>query len=199
MHMKKLFTLFLGIALAAGAQAGLIINVTGHGEITGDSLEIVVREATTNPLTDEPLMKVEGTLLVSDAEYLTVSMFRSHEGMEDEFCFAGECVAGNGLLQQRHSYAASAWSGPQSWYIHYTPASNDDSKAIRYKFSDGTNLKQLIVHFVHWTTALEDVEAETAAPQGVYTLFGQQLRTDNSTEGLPAGMYIVGGKKMIVK
>ena len=39
---------------------------------------------------------------------------------------------------------------------------------------------------------------EKVSATGVYTLSGTRLRTDNNTEGLPAGMYIVGGKKMAV-
>lgn len=196
--MKKLFTLFLGIALAAGAQAGLIINVTGHGEISGDSLEITINEATLNPLTEEMQMKVEGTLLVN-TQALAVSIFRSEEGLEDEFCCGGDCRAGNGLTADRAAFDATSWSGPQSWYVHFTPKASGANVAIRYLFSDGTEQKQLIVHFVYEGTGLENVEAETTAPQGVYTLFGQQIRTDNSTEGLPAGLYIVAGKKTIVK
>lgn len=196
--MKKLFTLFLGIALAAGAQAGLIINVTGHGEITGDSLEITINEATLNPLTEEMQMKVEGTLLVN-TQALSVSIFRSEEGLEDEFCCGGDCRGGNGLTADRAAFDATSWNGPQNWYVHFTPKASGANVAIRYLFSDGTEQKQLIVHFVYEGTGLEDVEAETNAPQGVYTLFGQQIRTDNSTEGLPAGLYIVAGKKTIVK
>ena len=198
MHMKKLFTLILGAALAVSAQAGLIINVTGYGEISGDSLEIVVNEATVNPLTDEMQMKVEGTILVT-SEALAVSIFRSEEGMEDEFCCGGDCRAGNGQTADRAAFDASTWSGPQNWYVHFTPKASGANVAVRYLFSDGTVQKQLIVHFVYEGSGIEDVEADSKAPQGVYTLFGQKLRTDNSTEGLPAGMYIVGGKKMIVK
>ena len=99
----------------------------------------------------------------------------------------------------RAAFDASTWSGPQNWYVHFTPKASGANVAVRYLFSDGTVQKQLIVHFVYEGSGIEDVEADSKAPQGVYTLFGQQLRTDNSTEGLPAGMYIVGGKKMIVK
>jgi hypothetical protein len=35
--------------------------------------------------------------------------------------------------------------------------------------------------------------------EGVYSISGTQLRANNNTEGLPAGLYIVGGKKVAVK
>ena len=44
---------------------------------------------------------------------------------------------------------------------------------------------------------IADINAESKAAQGVYTLSGTQLRADNSINGLPAGLYIVGGKKVI--
>lgn len=44
---------------------------------------------------------------------------------------------------------------------------------------------------------LED-KAEKSA-EGVYTLSGTQLRPTNDVQGLPAGLYIVGGVKFVVK
>jgi len=199
--MKKLFTLFLGTALALGAHAGLIISVNGHGEISGDSLEITVQEAVINPLTEELQMNVEGTILVSNAvnDALAVSILRSEAGVADEFCCGTDCRAGNGETSDRGSYDVSQWSGPQTWFIHLTPANGRATNLTsRYIFSDGNIQKTLIVHFIYEGTGLEDVMAETTAPQGVFTIFGQQIRTDNNTDNLPAGLYIVGGKKMIV-
>lgn len=37
------------------------------------------------------------------------------------------------------------------------------------------------------------------AQQNVYSLNGQMIRKGVSTVGLPKGIYIVGGKKLIVK
>lgn len=198
--MKKLFTLFLGTALALGAQAGLLISVNNHGEISGDSLEITVQDAVFNPMKEVMQMNVEGNILVSDAvnNALAVSIFRSEEGLTDEFCCGTDCRAGNGLTTDRGSYDVSAWSGPQSWYVHFTPAAGGANVTMRYIFSDGVNQKTLIVHFIYEGTGLDEVISDYAAPQGVFTIFGQQLRPDNCTDNLPAGLYIVGGKKMIV-
>lgn len=40
---------------------------------------------------------------------------------------------------------------------------------------------------------------EKQQAEGVYSLSGTRLRTTNNVEGLPAGLYIVGGRKMTVK
>lgn len=48
-------------------------------------------------------------------------------------------------------------------------------------------------------TSIANISASDKEPyaKGVFTLSGAQLRTDNSLEGLPAGLYIVGGKKVV--
>lgn len=54
------------------------------------------------------------------------------------------------------------------------------------------------------TTALDDIFADGEQPvsrfaHGVYNLNGQLVKQGNSTAGLPSGMYIVNGKKCIVR
>ena len=54
------------------------------------------------------------------------------------------------------------------------------------------------------TTGIEDILADYEQPvsrfaNGVYNLNGQLVKKGNSTAGLPSGMYIVGGKKCIVR
>lgn len=54
------------------------------------------------------------------------------------------------------------------------------------------------------TTALDDIFANgeqtvSRFAQGVYNLNGQLVKKGNSTAGLPSGVYIVGGKKCIVR
>ena len=48
---------------------------------------------------------------------------------------------------------------------------------------------------------LDDIIAENkdAGEEGVYTLSGMQLRATNDVQGLPAGLYIVSGVKVVVK
>ena len=199
--MKKIFTILLAATFALCAQAGLIITVDGHGEISGDSLVIEVNEATLNPLTEEMQMNITGTILVSDAvnNALSVSIFRSEAGIVDEFCCGTDCRAGNGETAQRGSYDVSQWAGPQTWFVHLNPANGKTTHVTNtYIFSDGNNQKKLIVHFVYEGTGFDEVAADNQAQQGVYTIFGQQIRTDNNTDNLPAGLYIVGGKKMII-
>lgn len=54
------------------------------------------------------------------------------------------------------------------------------------------------------TTGIDDILADYEQPvsrfaNGIYNLNGQLVKTGNSTAGLPSGMYIVNGKKCIVR
>ena len=53
------------------------------------------------------------------------------------------------------------------------------------------------------TTGIDEMEFSAPvvrqAQQNVYSLNGQMIRKGVSTVGLPKGIYIVGGKKLIVK
>lgn len=54
------------------------------------------------------------------------------------------------------------------------------------------------------TTGIEDILADYEQPvsrfaNGIYNLNGQLVKQSNSTAGLPSGMYIVNGKKCIVR
>lgn len=78
-----------------------------------------------------------------------------------------------------------------------------------YRGKDGgTQIPTLYIDGVSQVTlGIDDILAAdragqaAAAPrrEGVYTLQGQQLRTTSDTTGLPAGLYIVGGRKVLVK
>lgn len=49
------------------------------------------------------------------------------------------------------------------------------------------------------TTGIENIQVAPQKKQGVYTLQGVCMRKDDSLKGLPAGVYIQNGKKVLVK
>lgn len=49
------------------------------------------------------------------------------------------------------------------------------------------------------TTGIENLQVAPQKKQGVYTLQGVCVRKDDSLKGLPAGVYIQNGKKVLVK
>ena len=70
--------------------------------------------------------------------------------------------------------------------------------------NDTQNAQLTIDGVSQGTTSIEDILADYEQPvsrfaNGVYNMNGQLVKTGNSTAGLPSGLYIVNGKKCIVR
>ena len=74
------------------------------------------------------------------------------------------------------------------------PANGQDAKGFEYEIEG-------VVDQVNGdATAIDGIEAEQQHNANIYNLNGQLVRQGaTSTEGLPSGLYIVGGKKVVVK
>lgn len=74
------------------------------------------------------------------------------------------------------------------------PANSQSAKGIEYEIEG-------VVDQVNGdVTAIEGIEAAQQHNANIYNLNGQLVRQGaTSTEGLPSGLYIVGGKKVVVK
>ena len=69
----------------------------------------------------------------------------------------------------------------------------------------GGSLSLMIDGVEDSTTSIDDIHGSSNSTsykrgiEGVFNMHGQMVRRDNSLEGLPKGMYIVNGKKVIIK
>lgn len=90
-------------------------------------------------------------------------------------------------------HLSSAWNSfvGTSWYVTITDAQGN-AKALSFSFDDDSS-----------TTAIENVAGqEDAAVQTdgfVYNLSGQRVGTQNDMSNLSSGIYVVAGKKFVVK
>ena len=102
---------------------------------------------------------------------------------------AGAYVVNNGNMY----HLTSAWNNfvGTSWYITITDA-DGHAKALSFSFDGDSS-----------TTAIENVtRQEDAAVQAdgfVYNLSGQRVCTRNNMSNLSSGIYVVAGKKVVVK
>lgn len=102
---------------------------------------------------------------------------------------AGAYVVNNGNMY----HLTSAWNSfvGTSWYVTITDA-DGHAKALSFSFDGDSS-----------TTAIENVtRQEDAAVQTdgfVYNLSGQRVGTRNNMSNLSSGIYIVAGKKVVVK
>lgn len=100
-------------------------------------------------------------------------------------------VVGNYLLTDRSGKDEIAKAGA---------GSKVDATKCYFTFENVANPAALSVKFGGDVTGMGNVVAEETAPRanGVYNLQGVKL-SNGSVEGLPAGLYIVNGRKVLVK
>ena len=85
--------------------------------------------------------------------------------------------------------------GLRGFSCWFKPTTNNDTAPNAHLTIDGIS---------QGTTGIEDILADYEQPisryaNGIYNLNGQLVKQGNSTAGLPSGMYIVNGKKCIVR
>ena len=199
--MKKIFTTIFAFCAAFSMQAGLHITVNqvidGEDvatEITKDTT-LLVSEYEWDEDLEEATMGITGNLYSDETENITVTITRENTGIIDQFCAAGNCVPGNGELNQTCEFTIGTMEFQRSWFTHYTPNSLG-IKTITYTFSDGVNPEiNLTVAYNYSGTAVEDVVVRPT-DNTIYNLLGQRMPTTELCE-LPAGIYIINGKKHI--
>lgn len=155
--MKKILTtLICLISLQAHA---LVVSVNGHGEIPETGMEITLDELTRDPLTNEYIMGLEGSLLCNDLLKVTIS--RGITNISDEFCCADECRAGNGEQTEELSFRPQ---GIANWFVHYYPAPGS-LVTVTYTFTGDNTSYTLTVHFD--ATGTEGMESIPHSETGI--------------------------------
>lgn len=199
--MKKIFTTIFVLCAALSMQAGLHITVNQVindedviTEITQDTT-ILVSEYEWDEDLEEATMGITGNLYSDETNSITVTIERENTGIIDQFCAAGNCVSGNGELNQTCEFTIGTMELQRSWFTHYTPL-NVGIETITYTFSDTINPEiSLTIVYNYSGTAVEDVVVRPT-DNTIYNLLGQRMPTNEFSE-LPAGIYIVNGKKII--
>lgn len=199
--MKKFLSTIFVLCIALSTQAALHLN---YEKWEGD--EKVVTEVTPNTTItiteyewdedlEEALMEVRGQLYSDESQNIKVTITRQSTGVIDQFCAAGNCVPGNGELNQVCEFVVGAMEMQRSWFTHYTPMEAGE-EVISYEFNDGVNPTiTLTIKYSYLMTAVEDI----VAPQyngKIYNLLGQEMPVSELNE-LPKGIYIINGKKYI--
>ena len=148
--MKRLVVILMAMRAMQSAKA-LIVSVDGEGEVPEEGMELLITEGEEDVLSGKYTMELSGTVLGA-ASQLTVKIFRSKNGLEDEFCCGINCTAGNGEQEETKVFTVS---GVANWYSHYVPAAGSD-ETIRYVFDDGTEQREIRVHYVYAAEGIEE-------------------------------------------
>ena len=199
--MKKILTTIFVLCAALSMQAGLHLNyekwVDDEKVVTNvtENTTITVTEYEWDEDLEEALMEVKGQLYSDESQNIKVTITRKSTGLIDQFCAAGNCVPGNGGLNQVCEFTIGSNPMMRSWFTHYTPM-EAGTEVISYEFNDGVNPSiTLTIEYSYKTTAVEDVEIRPTS-NVIYNLLGQKMPTTEISE-LPKGIYIINGKKFI--
>ena len=153
--MKKIFTLALVLCATLSMQAAfhLSINQLINDEeiattITRDTT-IIVADYEWDEDLEEATMGITGQLYSDETQNITVTITRQSTGIIDQFCAAGNCVPGNGGLNQVCNFTIGTMAMQRSWFTHYTPlvAGNE---VISYEFDDTAHPTDLPQWGGHW-------------------------------------------------
>ena len=201
--MKKFFTTFFVLFLALGMQAALhlsIDQIIDDEEVTTEITQnttIRITEYEWDEDMEEALMEVRGQLYSDESQNITVTITRQSTGIIDQFCAAGNCVPGNGELNQVCDFVIGTAALQRSWFTHYTPF-EAGTETIEYTFNDGVNPTLTLTIQYSYKDENTAVENVVALPTNniIFNLLGQRMPTTNWNE-LPAGIYIINGKKYI--
>lgn len=140
---------------------GLIISISGLGEVPDEGMELTVTEATVDLLTNDPLMELDGNLLCS--EPLQVTITRSSSGLNDEFCCGITCHSGNGETSEVLEFTPG---GMANWYVHYYPAPGS-YETIQYTFTAGNESRTITVHFDYRAQGVESIQPSAFSIQKI--------------------------------
>ena len=201
--MKKIFTSFIILAMAMSMHASLHISIEqwiGDDEVIIDITKdttIVVTEYEYDEDLEEATMGVHGVLYSDESQAISVTITRAKTGIVDQFCAGGNCVPGNGELTQVCDFTIGSLASMRQFFTHYTPT-EAGKETIVYAINDGNNPTiTLTIVYSYLSSAVENV----IMPQGnniIYNLLGQRMPSNELSE-LPAGIYILNGKKYIKK
>lgn len=196
--MKKIFTtLFMAsMLLTAHASMGLSISYWDENdeevitEITKDTT-IIVTEYEEDFISGKMVMSLAGYVTPANKK-LNVTIERSSSHSNDQFCL-GSCFQSNGELKQELSIDLFTATG--DWQTHLYPT-EPGTTTITYTFDDSVNPAiTLTVKYSYQTSAVDNVVASQHSGI-IYSILGQKMPTTDLNE-LPAGIYIINGKKYI--
>ena len=201
--MKKIFTTILVLCAAWSMQAGL--HLTVNQVIDDEEVTTEITQNTTIRMTEyewdedleEATMGITGNLYSDESQAITVKIQRQKTGIIDQFCAAGNCIPGNGELSQVCEFTIGTAAFQRSWFTHYTPF-EVGTETIDYTFNDGVNPTLTLTIQYSYKDDSTAVENVVVLPTNnfIYNLLGQRMPTTNWEE-LPAGIYIINGKKYI--
>ena len=180
--MKKIIIILFLVIAAMQAMNAMVLSVDKYGEVPAEGMDITVTEGETDILSGLYTMGIEGRILCSGTLYVTIT--RPIDGLDDEFCCAGNCTSGNKEKVEETNFS---FEGLSDWYIHYMPQPDTDI-TITYHFTDGTDSRDINVRYIYSAQGIASPAATQKASKQIrngqvvvvsggheYTITGQEI------------------------
>lgn len=124
--------------------------VTVGGAVVAHDTVITISKFEQDPLGDagkEYMAELIG--MVQHVEGFRVSIHRSAEDLDDQFCAAGDCKYGDGEKDQDLDFVLRNGATEAEWYTHFYPQSNPQQETtIDYVFKNHDKSLKLTVKYV---------------------------------------------------
>ena len=102
------------------------------------------------------------------------------------------------VTENDKAFTKTRKEGNTTKYYYYMPA-NKAYLPIKKTESSATNITLLRPDEYEVALSISKVTTEKSTKPGIYTLTGVKVKEDNNTSELPSGIYIIDGKKQVIK
>lgn len=180
---------FSGFQVVSGSPLPTIVKATNEGNVTND-------HSYTYRFIGNYLTHWEQSVNNGVAQAITMPQYSYFLGAQgDKHVFFYQ----TGASGKWNPYTATVQAFDNDTSTGQKFAGEDDS----FIFSSGAKMSSLFGRFANETTAVESIQTNKSvqpSTQAVYNLHGQLVSLDASElNNLPAGIYLVNGKKYIVR
>ena len=170
--------------VVAEDSGGGFFIVEGSTNTGGNNLQIVNTGSSTADIT-----------VVGKVEHTTTS-----SAIAIQLCAGGDCTRdtqGKGIIEKNAKLAAGA-SVPARWEVDFGDVSNYGEVETTLSLTAGSTSVAISVKFVYETTGISTpaFSEEGLGNTPVYDLLGRRI---SSKRPLAPGLYIIGGRKVVVK
>lgn len=147
-------------------------------------------------LLDETLTPISGNELKGRV-FCFVPTEREDQSMKNALQFNQNTMRVLGVVDGKLAFVANNSAALNKGYIPANKAYLPISSTFAASTANG--IKLLLPSEYAVAASIKAVTSEEPAKEGIYTLTGTKVKDTNSTDNLPKGIYIINGKKQVIR
>jgi hypothetical protein len=147
-------------------------------------------------LLDETLTPISGNELKGRV-FSFIPTEREDQSMKNALQFNQNTMRVLGVVDGKLAFVANNSAALNKGYIPANKAYLPISSTFAASTANG--IKLLLPSEYAVAASIKAVTSEEPAKEGIYTLTGTKVKYTNSTDNLPKGIYIINGKKQVIR